>query len=123
MITAPAEGPFLGAIVHYKLTEPDAFVINERRAKIKASDKLGTALTVQGNHAREGDIFPAIVVRIVQTGAENEVNPPVNLQVFLDGDDSFWATSRHERDAYEFASGTYAAPYYDYAVVVEDSEA
>lgn len=73
--------PSIGRIVHYTLTQPDADQINRQRAD-------GTPHT--GNHAQEGDVYPAMIVRIFGETPESAVN----LQVFLDGNDTFWATSR-----------------------------
>jgi hypothetical protein len=72
--------PALGRIVHYTLNEHDAAEINRSRADSQQS----------GNQAREGDVCPAMIVRIFGQTPESAVN----LQVFLDGNDSFWATSR-----------------------------
>lgn len=72
--------PSVGRIVHYTLSQQDTDEINRRRV-----DSPQT-----GNHVREGDVFPAMIVRIFGETPASAVNP----QVFLDGDDSFWATSR-----------------------------
>jgi hypothetical protein len=45
--------------------------------------------SVAGNTARAGDVYPAMIVNAWSDGS-------VNLQVFLDGPDSLWATSRKE---------------------------
>ncbi|MFE3081824.1 hypothetical protein [Nocardia tengchongensis] len=66
--------PSIGRVVHYTLTADDAKAINADLAR-------------NGNRVAEGDIFPAMIVRVFQ-------HESANLQVFLDGDDSFWATSR-----------------------------
>jgi len=66
--------PTVGRIVHYRLSDPDATLINVPQRV--------------GNRARMGDTYPALVVR--NNGGS------VNLQVFLDGSDSYWATSRTE---------------------------
>lgn len=76
----PEQQPSIGRIVHYTLTQVDADEINQRR--------VGTAQT--GNQAQEGDVYPAMIVRIFGATPESAVN----LQVFLDGNDSYWATSR-----------------------------
>ena len=72
--------PSIGRIVHYSLSQHDADEINRRR-----TDSPQT-----GNHAMEGDVYPAMIVRLFGETPESAVN----LQVFLDGNDSFWATSR-----------------------------
>jgi hypothetical protein len=68
--------PELGDVVCYRLSAADADLINSRR--------LHTG--IQGNFAGEGEDFPALIVR--DWGAS------YNLQVFLDGADTYWATSR-----------------------------
>lgn len=70
----------LGRIVHYQLSETDVAIIRDRRIASK---------TV-ANSVWAGDIFPAIVVRTWDTS--------VQLQVFLDGNDTYWATSVSEGD-------------------------
>ncbi|MFJ2162352.1 hypothetical protein [Streptomyces sp. NPDC087856] len=72
--------PSIGRIVHYTLSQQDADEINRRRAYTPQS----------GNTAIEGDVYPAMIVRIFGETPESAVN----LQVFLDGNDSHWATSR-----------------------------
>lgn len=92
--------PTIGRIVHYRLSQYDADAINKRRADAKnlnaagvtvtlASQELGPQIHV-GNHATAGDVCPAMVVRTFGAAA--------NLQVFLDGNDTYWATSRTEGD-------------------------
>jgi hypothetical protein len=73
--------PTIGRIVHYTLTEADAAAINKRRT--------GALVDRVGNHATAGDICPAMIVRTFG-------GPAANLQVVLDGTDSFWVTSRTE---------------------------
>ena len=91
----------IGRIVHYQLTTKDALAINDRRASAKnlnaanvtlASQKLGPVIHT-GNDVREGQSYPAIVVAVFSDSQE-----VANLQVFLDGNDTYWATSRHEAD-------------------------
>lgn len=118
----------LGLSVLYTLGEADARTIIERRRAAGSS-------SASGNDVREGDTFPALIVRDNGWGDEdyealrertamgkylpNGVDPDtkeaialiadqlaahektrqvasVNLQVFLDGNDSYWATSRGE---------------------------
>ena len=81
--------PTLGRIVLYKLSEDDARHIQQQRSH------NGT----MANMAGVGHKYPAVVVSTF--GGE-----AVNLQVLLDGPDSFWATSRHEGDQ----PGTWAWP-------------
>ncbi|MFF9215638.1 hypothetical protein [Streptomyces viridosporus] len=86
--------PSIGRIVHYRLSEHDATDINRRRKDFhengSADDRTGVVGHV-GNHAAEGDVFPAVVVRVW-----NESTVTCNLQVLLDGTDTYWATSREE---------------------------
>jgi hypothetical protein len=104
--------PSVGRIVHYTLTEYDAQAINQRREDASAFQRsvtvrpepgergrTGHVLHV-GNTAREGDAYPAMIVR---TFGETTVN----LQVHLDGDDTYWATSRMEGDG---SPGTWIWP-------------
>lgn len=72
--------PTIGRIVHYRLSAGDATAIN--------------ALPGPKNEAREGDVYPALVVRTWGETAESAVQ----LQVFYDGAGSYWATSRREGD-------------------------
>lgn len=73
----------IGRIVHYALTASDATAITYLR-DVEADAR-------RGNPVAEGQVYPAIVVRVF--------DPPTgyaNLQVLLDGNDSYWATSRTE---------------------------
>lgn len=83
--------PSIGHIVHYRLTEADADAINHRRHPLTVSPREPNCHI--GNSVREGDAFPAVIVRIFDTSSDN-----VNLQVWLDGGDSHWATSRPQGD-------------------------
>jgi hypothetical protein len=76
--------PTVGRIVHYTLTAADAEAIVWYRS--------GDAPTRWGNVPREGDILPMLIVK---TWGDTE-GAEVNGQVFLDGNDTFWATSRTE---------------------------
>ena len=88
--------PSIGRIVHYTLSESDATQINKRRKDAKHLNAAGVTLASQelgpqihiGNDVKEGDVFPAIIVR--------EWSYSVNIQVLLDGNDTFWATSASE---------------------------
>ena len=94
--------PTIGRIVHYALTEQDAASINVRRADFRAFEaghkhpheagQPGASghIAHVGNHAEAGQVYPAMVVRCF--------DPSVNLQVMLDGNDTYWATSRTEGD-------------------------
>lgn len=73
----------MGRIVHYKLSESDAEQINTERT---AYQQTSPVTAIRGNHAPAGDVYPAIVVRVPAPGS-------ANLQVILDGKDTYWATS------------------------------
>lgn len=69
-----------GRIVLYTLTKHDAeFIVEHHHAAI------GRTL----NAPSEGDVYPALVVRVWSDTC-------VNLKVELDGEPTFWATSRTE---------------------------
>lgn len=84
--------PTIGRIVHYRLCSSDAERINRRRKDAYDSgsyrDQTGYMAHV-GNQAIEGQEVPAVIVRVWDGGL-------VNLHVLLDGNDTFWATSRRE---------------------------
>lgn len=79
-----AQTPTAGRLVHYTISEYDAKVI--------ASQRKAAGLTAT-NEARPGDVLPATIIRVwsTETGCSN-------LQVHLDGPDTYWATSRAERE-------------------------
>jgi hypothetical protein len=81
--TTPVPAPSIGRIVHYRLSEYDAEAINGVRNDPNGHDR--------GNTAAAGQVFPADVVRVFG-------GPAVNLQVKLDGTDTYWATSRTPGD-------------------------
>jgi hypothetical protein len=92
--------PSIGRIVHYTLAEQDAAQINKRRADARnlngagvtlASQELGPQIHI-GNPVEAGDVYPAMIVRTWGP----EVHHSQQLQVFLDGNDTFWATSVSE---------------------------
>jgi hypothetical protein len=95
--------PTVGRIVHYKLTEHDAAAINKRRSDFQAfrSDFSGPSdpgdagadghVAHIGNHVRAGEVYAATIVRIWGETPQSAVN----LQVHMDGNDTFWATSRN----------------------------
>lgn len=104
----------IGRVVHYKLSDHDAQAINKRRADAVAFQRsmahaepgtpgaTGHQLHV-GNHAEAGQVFPAQIVRVFDPDGEYGTS---NLQVSLDGNDTFWATSRKTGDE----EGTWAWP-------------
>jgi hypothetical protein len=89
----------IGRTVLYVLSDEDAKQINRRRTDSGSiSDRiklekwpLGAQAHI-GNPVGAGDIRPAVAVRVFGEGDK----PPVNLQVLLDGNDVYWATSRAE---------------------------
>ncbi|MFI5223396.1 MAG: hypothetical protein ACHQX3_03985 [Nitrospirales bacterium] len=89
--------PTIGRIVHYKLSAADAAEVNRRRTTGPAiaeriaygSWPLGAQAHI-GNEAKEGDFHPMMMV---QTWVDGH---GVNGQVFLDGNDVLWVTSRVE---------------------------
>ena len=94
--------PSVGRIVHYTLSQYDADAINKRRADYQlfrsnfsgpsepGQDVADGHIAHIGNRASEGDVCPAMIVRVFGTSPESAAN----LQVFLDGNDTYWATSR-----------------------------
>jgi hypothetical protein len=98
-------GPLtIGRIVQYQLTAGDAEQINKRRGDYGKADKtVDTGFQAHvGNSAREGQVFPLLVTAVNGSGE----GASVNGQVFLDGNDVFWATSRKEGSE----AGTWAWP-------------
>lgn len=83
--------PGIGRIVHYTLGESDVVNILARR---------GDALL--GNRVEVGQVYPAMIVRVWGDAPGSTVN----LQVFLDGRDTEWVTSR----AVGMGPATYAWP-------------
>jgi hypothetical protein len=82
--------------VDYTLADFDAKAIDGRR---KASNGV-----LGGNYAEEGQTYPMLITRPWGDTPESAVNG----QVFLDGNDILWVTSRsQDRDA---AAGQPAAP-------------
>lgn len=71
--------PALGGTVYYALTEADADAIND------------LARPGARNRVRAGQVLPAMVVAVFDPSTTT-----ANLQVMLDGDGSYWATSRSE---------------------------
>ena len=91
--------PTAGRIVNYILTADDAIKINRRRTsaqsifeRISAGSWPVGAQAHIGNSVTEGDVYPMLIVRVWG----DEPTSGVNGQVFLDGNDAYWATSVHE---------------------------
>ncbi|MGP3914314.1 hypothetical protein [Nonomuraea sp. 10N515B] len=76
--------PTIGRIVHYTLSEGDVALIDQN---LPAYAGQG----VQRNSVKAGDVYPAVVVRVFDPSTTT-----ANLQVLLDGNCSYWATSRTE---------------------------
>jgi hypothetical protein len=80
-------GIVAGRIVHYVITQEEAKIINQRRNNLSMSD------APTGNTVQAGDHLPMIMTAVFP----NEYGPDkpgINGQVFLDGNDSLWVTSR-----------------------------
>lgn len=73
--------PTIGRIVHYTLAETDVAAIKARRAA--AGEHLG-------NDVEAGQVYPAMIVRVWG----DQPTSACNLQVYLDGRDVEWVTSR-----------------------------
>jgi hypothetical protein len=74
--------PTPGRIVHVFMSEELARRVNRGRTDAGHATKTG-------NTAREGDVLPMVIVRVQSDTPEAMVNG----QVFLDGNDTLWATS------------------------------
>lgn len=86
--------PSPGRIVFYRVSAYDADAINRRRQDFQAAEPANTGFQAHvGNPVEVGDVFPAMIVRVFdrETGT-------CNLQVSLDGNDTYWATSRRAGD-------------------------
>lgn len=97
----------VGRIVLYTLTEEDAIVIEVHRAKCKHTDHR-TDYTIthcaQGNPAHAGQQFPLLVTAVWSPQT-------VNGQVFLDGNDTLWVTSRQlDKGSFPPESGKWSWP-------------
>jgi hypothetical protein len=100
-----SQQPSLGRIVHYTLSRDEARQINKRRDDFRAFNQAhpqpieagqeGSTGHVghYGNPASEGDVYPAKIVRLFDPSTTT-----ANLQVSLDGTDTYWATSRCEAE-------------------------
>lgn len=89
--------PSICRIVCYTLTAHDAVAINRRRTDFAATVPASTGFQAHvGNYAEAGQVLPATIVRVFDPDGETGM---CNLQVTLDGNDSYWATSRKRGDA------------------------
>lgn len=96
---APQIIPTIGRIVEYVLTNGQANQINSYRRDFALRAAWYSALRPgaqahHGNAVHEGDVFPAMIVKTWGDTPEASVN----LKVFLDGTDTYWATSVHVGD-------------------------
>lgn len=99
--------PSLGRIVIFKLSEQNAAEINRRRTtgysigeriKINSNSNTIWPLGAQahiGNEVSAGDELPAIVVKVHDIGV---IQTTIRMQVFLDGNDTYWAQVVEEGD-------------------------
>lgn len=78
--------PAIGRIVLYTLTSAEATAINDLRLPTSSGHSAG-------NRAEGGQVYPAVVV-----GVFDPSTTTANLQVLLDGNDTYWATSRTQGD-------------------------
>jgi hypothetical protein len=93
--------PSVGRIVHLRLSEECAKQINKRRADAQVSggaDRNNGAIVHTGNPVAEGDVYPLLITRVwAEPGAATE-STCINGQVFLDGNDTLWASSAQQGD-------------------------
>lgn len=86
--------PTIGRLVHYCISQSDADSINKVRADA-AFNRVNHRINADGsqihigNYAVKGQVFPMIIVAVHGRASTSFVNG----QVFLDGNDSFWALS------------------------------
>ena len=101
------DGLIEGRMVHYVISDMDAEAINRRRSDYMHNAKVEWPAGAQahvGNHVMAGEHLPAVVVRVWSGEFGDE--PGVNLQVFLDGNDQYWATSVRFAPPEEMKLGT-----------------
>lgn len=88
--------PTVGRVVAYKLSQMDADAINKRYADTARhlmshrANSNGVQIHF-GNRVHVGQTLPLIVTAVFQSHL-------VNGQAFLDGNDTYWATSRAQGD-------------------------
>lgn len=85
--------PSPGRVVQYVMAAGDV------AQAVDASAKL--------NRPSEGDVLPAMIIRV---WGEVDETAPCNLQVFLDGNASYWATSRKQGPADDPQPGQWFEP-------------
>jgi hypothetical protein len=97
--------PTVGRTVLYKLHSGDVEQITQHRRKVedaarnaaKSAGADDVVHPISGNLVIEGEQYPAVVVRTFG-------GTTVNLQVSLDGNDTYWVASRSEGDGPGFWS-------------------
>lgn len=118
--------PTIGRIVVYVVSEEDAEKVNRRRtdgrsiaARLKSFITVGGSTVFRwpegaqahiGNRVEGGMEFPATVVRDWAKESDAAAPENVNLQVFLDGNDVYWATGVKEDGAMDPQPGTWHWP-------------
>jgi len=85
--------PTIGRIVIFTIGAHDALAINKRRKdaeshRIEHIDASSGVIIHVGNAVAAGDTFPMLIVRVWSPESTT-----VQGQVFLDGNDTFWASS------------------------------
>lgn len=75
--------PSVGRIVLYTLSSADAELITHRRGR-------SGAIRIVGNRVNAGDVFPMLITRVWGS----DPGSAVNGTMFLDGEDTYWLTSR-----------------------------
>ena len=80
--------PSIGRIVHYTLADYDVVAINAQRA----GDPF------KGNAVTAGDVYPMLITRVWASPETVTEGTAVQGQVFLDGPDTLWVTSRQQGD-------------------------
>lgn len=81
----------IGRIVRYILTKDDAQMINSSRVSSRPANFPVGAQIQMGNGVSEGEIYPLIITRVWG----DPENGYINGQVFLDGNDLYWVTSKY----------------------------
>lgn len=88
---APVSTVTIGRIVLYRLDVADAVYVNKQRREFQDSPPASWGYQAHtGTLVHVGDEFPAVVVKVAESG--------VNLKVLLDGNDNLWARGIGEGD-------------------------
>lgn len=91
--------PSAGRIVHYRLDEHDVAAVHlrRRRSRHEITEPTGTVSWQEreGNSVTAGDVYPMMITRV---WSDNPTESDcVQGQVFLDGNDTIWVTSRQQQ--------------------------